>query len=71
MLADDGLPRLVWADAEVDPRRYAGVMLAAVAQRRAWRAQYEHAQQVSGTEPPRPGPVHNRSATAPAATDVA
>jgi hypothetical protein len=63
VLADDGLARFVWADAEIDPRRYADVILAAVAQRRAWRAQYEHAQQVSGTGPPRPGPVHNRSAT--------
>jgi excisionase family DNA binding protein len=35
-------------------------MLAAVAHRRAWRAQYEHAQQVTGTGPPRPVPVDGR-----------
>jgi hypothetical protein len=71
VLADDGHPRFVWQDAQVDRRRYADVMLAAVAQRRAGRAQYEHAQQVTGTGPPRPGPVDSRSATPPAATDAA
>jgi hypothetical protein len=63
VLADDGQPRFVWDDAQVDPRRYADVMLAAVAQRRAWRAQYEHAQQVTSTGPPGCVPVDSGSAT--------
>jgi hypothetical protein len=69
VLGDDGRPRFVWEDAQVDARRYADVMLAAVAQRRAWRAQYEHARQVTGTGPPRP--VDDRSASTPATTGAA
>jgi hypothetical protein len=69
VLADDGLPRFVWEDAEVDPRRYAQVILAAVAQRRSWRVQYEHARQVTGAGPP--PLVDERSATTPAANDAA
>jgi hypothetical protein len=69
VLADDGLPRFVWEDAQVDPRRYADVMLAAVAQRRCWRAQYEHAREVTGAGPP--PLVDGRSATNSAANDAA
>jgi hypothetical protein len=69
VLAEDGLPRFVWEDAQVDPRRYAHVILAAVAQRRAWREQYEHAQQITDTGPP--SAVDDRSATTPAADDAA
>ena len=39
----DGSPRYVWTDAKPDPRIYVRVLLAAVAERQRWLAQYRHA----------------------------
>jgi len=53
-LAADGKPRFVWTDTKPDPNTYARVLLASIAERHRWRAQYQAAKQV----------VDGRSATA-------
>ena len=39
----DGHPRFVWTDTQPDPQTYAAVLLASIAERHRWRAQYEAA----------------------------
>ncbi len=41
--AADGLPRFVWTDAKPDPITYTRVLLASIAERHRWRAQYQAA----------------------------
>ena len=41
--AADGLPRYVWTDAKPDPITYTRVLLASIAERHRWRAQYQAA----------------------------
>ena len=53
----DGQPRYVWTDTRPDPHTYATVLLAAIAERQAWRAQYEAAKSA------RTGAVDSDSAT--------
>jgi hypothetical protein len=43
VLSADGHPRFVWTDTRPDPHTYARVILAAIAERQRWRAQYEAA----------------------------
>ena len=43
VLASDGKPRYVWTDTRPDPITYARVLLGTVAERLAWRAQYDAA----------------------------
>ena len=43
VVSADGLPRYVWADTQPDPVVYKRVLLAAIAERHRWRAQYEAA----------------------------
>lgn len=53
--AGDGLPRFVWTPAVQDPRRYASVIVATVAERMRWRAEYAAAKQAvdsDSTKPP-------------------
>jgi hypothetical protein len=44
----DGSPRFVWTDLKPDPTIYARVILAAIAERHRWRAQYEAAKATAG-----------------------
>ena len=44
----DGTPRFVWTDTRPDPRIYARVILASIAERQRWRAQYEARQDPAG-----------------------
>jgi len=53
----DGSPRFVWTDTRPDARTYARVLLQSVAERAAWRAQYEAAKAAR--------PVDSRPATTP------
>lgn len=39
----DGHPRFVWTDTQPDPHTYAAVLLASIAERHRWRAQYDAA----------------------------
>ena len=39
----DGHPRFVWTDTQPDPQTYAAVLLASIAERHRWRAQYDAA----------------------------
>lgn len=39
----DGSPRFVWSDTEPDPRLYVWVLLASIAERQRWQAQYDAA----------------------------
>ncbi len=39
----DGTPRFLWTDSRPDPNTYARVILASIAERQRWRAQYETA----------------------------
>ncbi len=55
----DGSPRFVWTDTRPDPSIYARVLLASIAERQRWKAQYEAAKQVWQ-------PVDSLSATGPA-----
>ena len=55
----DGAPRFVWTDTRPDPITYARVLLAAIAERQRWRAQYEAAKTAA------PLAVDNPPATAP------
>jgi len=41
----DGSPRFVWTDTNPDPITYAQVIMAAVAERLRWKAQYEAAKE--------------------------
>ena len=43
VLSADGQPRFVWTDTRPDPQLYARVILASIAERQRWRAQYEAA----------------------------
>jgi len=54
----DGSPRFVWTDTRPDARTYARVLLASIAERHKWRAQYEAAKATAS-------PVDNCSATTP------
>ena len=54
----DGKPRFVWTDTRPDPITYARVILAAVAERQRWRAQYDAAKEAAAA-------VDNRSAARP------
>jgi len=45
VLSADGLPSYVWTDDTPDPATYARVLLASIAERQRWRAQYESAKQ--------------------------
>jgi hypothetical protein len=54
----DGSPRCVWTDTRPDARTYARVLLASIAERHKWRAQYEAAKAAAA-------PVDSRSATTP------
>ncbi len=44
----DGSPRFVWTDTRPDARTYARVLLASIAERQRWRAQYEAAKACAG-----------------------
>ncbi|HEY8722095.1 replication initiator [Pengzhenrongella sp.] len=68
VLHTDGRPRFVWDDANIDPGEYTNVIVAAVVQRRAWRAQYDHAKTTMRAGSP---PVDDLSATPPTAADAA
>jgi hypothetical protein len=59
VLSADGHPRFVWTDTQPDPQLYARVILAAIAERQRWRAQYEAAKATRQ-------PVDSLSATGPA-----
>ena len=55
--ASDGLPRYVWTDSRPEAVSYSGVILAAIAERQRWRAQYQAAKAVdnlSATDQPVP-----------------
>ena len=41
----DGTPRFLWTDTQPDPQIYVRVLLASIAERLRWRAQYESAKQ--------------------------
>ena len=43
VLSADGQPRFVWTDTKPDPQLYARVILASIAERQRWKAQYEAA----------------------------
>lgn len=43
VLSSDGKPRFVWTDTKPDPITYARVILASIAERRRWKAQYQAA----------------------------
>jgi hypothetical protein len=45
-LAEDGLPRFMWADIPVVDRDYVRVVMASVREAHRWRAEYEHAKQI-------------------------
>jgi hypothetical protein len=45
-LAEDGLPRFVWADIPVVDRDYVKVVMASVKEAHRWRREYEHAKQL-------------------------
>ena len=59
VLSADGQPRFVWTDTRPDPQLYARVILASIAERQRWRAQYEAAKAARQ-------PVDSLSATGPA-----
>ena len=42
----DGSPRYVWTNSRPDPNTYARVILASIAERQRWQAQYEAAKTV-------------------------
>jgi hypothetical protein len=42
----DGSPRFIWTDGRPDLTTYARVILASIAERQCWRAQYQHAKTV-------------------------
>jgi hypothetical protein len=44
----DGSPRFVWTDTRPDPPSYVRVILASIAERQRWRAQYEAAKAAAG-----------------------
>jgi hypothetical protein len=46
VLAADGQPRFVWTDTRPDPLLYARIILASIAERHHWRAQYEAAKTI-------------------------
>ena len=55
VLASDGLPRFVWTDTRPEGASYVQTLLASIAERQQWRAQYEAAKavdNVSATGPP-------------------
>ncbi|HET9872064.1 MAG TPA: replication initiator, partial [Propionibacteriaceae bacterium] len=54
----DGTPRFIWTDTRPDPATYARVLLASIAERHRWRAQYEAVKQTKA-------PVDSASATGP------
>lgn len=54
----DGSPRFVWTDTRPDACTYARVLLASIAERQKWRAQYEAAKATAA-------PVDSRPATLP------
>jgi len=61
VLHEDGQPRFVWDDLPATQADYTEALVAAVMERRRWRAQYDHAKQAALE---RDGPaVDNRSAT--------
>jgi hypothetical protein len=43
VLSADGKPRFVWTDTQPDPQLYARVILASIAERHRWKAQYQAA----------------------------
>jgi hypothetical protein len=43
VLSADGKPRFVWTDTAPDPQLYARVILASIAERQRWKAQYQAA----------------------------
>jgi hypothetical protein len=59
VLAADGKPRFVWTDTQPDPQLYARIILASIAERQRWKAQYEAAKNARL-------PVDSLSATGPA-----
>ncbi|MGB8385730.1 MAG: replication initiator, partial [Dermatophilaceae bacterium] len=64
----DGQPRYVWTDVPAAEQDYVSVMIGCIRHARQRREQYETAKaQLSRHEPPRGGPVDNRSTTHPAA----
>lgn len=46
----DGSPRYVWTDSRPDPAIYARVILASIAERQRWRAQYEAAKTLQAVD---------------------
>ncbi|WP_347355097.1 replication initiator [Intrasporangium sp.] len=62
-LTEDGRPRYQWHAHAIPPEQATGAIQAAIAERRRWHAEYEHAKQLAtGADPP----VDNHSATRPA-----
>jgi hypothetical protein len=72
VLSADGLPRFIWTDDRPDSSTYAQVILASIAERQRWRAQYQQAKDqltgtveavdncpATGTDPPSPTPAHS------------
>jgi hypothetical protein len=72
VLSADGMPRFIWTDDTPDPSTYAQVILASIAERQRWRAQYEQAKDqlaaaagavdncsASGAGPPTFGAAHS------------
>jgi hypothetical protein len=71
VLADDGLPRYVWAPVPTTEAEYATTVLLSIKQAQRWRAEYETAKQKladqtrAGPGGGGDGPVDRRSATTP------
>jgi len=76
VLSADGLPRFIWTDDTPDPAAYAQVILASIAERQHWRAQYEAAEEqaagsaepvdncpATGAGPPAAGPAHGSASS--------
>lgn len=54
VLASDGLPRFVWEDVPVEQRSYAATIARSIAQRRAWKEEYERAKVLTRAGPLEP-----------------
>ena len=56
VLSADGLPRFVWCDEKLDSATYVQVILASIAERHRWQAQYDQAKaetlSATGEQPP-------------------
>ena len=63
VLHTDGKPRFVWEDTQPDQRDYPAMIAASLREKKARRAQYEHAKTVAAQrESPPDGPVDSHSA---------